>query len=68
MERLSGTVKWFADEKGFGFIRCDDGRELFVHYSQIRGSGHRRIDEGQAVTFSIGKDGRNRDMAADVAT
>ena len=48
----SGTVKWFSDEKGFGFITPDDGsKDLFVHFSNIDGDGFRTLTEGQKVTF-----------------
>jgi CspA family cold shock protein len=50
MSKQLGTVKWFNDAKGFGFIRSDEA-EYFVHYSEIRGSGYRKLDEGQEVTF-----------------
>jgi len=47
-----GTVKWFSDEKGYGFITPDDGsKDLFVHYSNIDGDGFRTLTEGQKVTF-----------------
>lgn len=48
----SGTVKWFNAEKGYGFITPDDGgKDLFVHYSAIGGSGYRQLAEGQRVSF-----------------
>jgi CspA family cold shock protein len=48
----TGTVKWFSDEKGFGFITPDDGgKELFVHHSNIQMDGHRSLKEHQRVTF-----------------
>lgn len=49
----TGTVKWFNDQKGFGFIAVDDGDDVFVHYSAISGSGHKTLHEGQRVEFSI---------------
>ncbi len=48
-----GTVKWFNDAKGFGFIKQDDGPDVFVHYTQIAGDGFRTLEEGQEVEFEI---------------
>ena len=49
-----GTVKWFIGDKGFGFISPDDGaKDLFVHYSEIQGSGHRSLEENQRVQFEV---------------
>ena len=49
-----GTVKWFNSDKGFGFITPDGGgKDLFVHYSGIRGSGHRSLQESQRVQFEV---------------
>jgi CspA family cold shock protein len=49
-----GTVKWFNGEKGFGFITPDDGgKDLFVHYSEIQGSGYRSLEENQRVQFEV---------------
>jgi CspA family cold shock protein len=48
-----GTVKWFNDSKGFGFIRVDGDADVFVHYSQIEGDGFRTLEEGQAVQFEL---------------
>ena len=48
-----GTVKWFNDAKGFGFIKQDDESDVFVHYSQISGDGFRTLEEGMAVQFEL---------------
>ena len=50
-ERQSGTVKWFNDEKGFGFITPESGADLFVHFRAIQGNGFKTLKEGQKVTF-----------------
>ena len=51
-----GSVKWFNGEKGFGFIAQDGGGpDVFVHYSEIQGSGFKSLDEGQRVEFEIGQ-------------
>ena len=54
-ERETGTVKWFNNSKGYGFIVRDQGEDLFVHYSSITGSGFRSLEEGQRVEFTVGK-------------
>ena len=48
-----GTVKWFNDAKGFGFIRLEDDVDVFVHYTQIEGDGFRTLEEGQSVEFEL---------------
>ena len=48
-----GTVKWFNDAKGFGFIKQDNEADVFVHYSQIAGDGFRTLEEGQLVQFDL---------------
>jgi CspA family cold shock protein len=50
---IKGTVKWFNDKKGFGFIEQEAGPDVFVHYSAIAGSGFKSLSEGDAVTFEI---------------
>ncbi|OBI94187.1 cold-shock protein [Mycobacterium sp. 1245805.9] len=51
-----GTVKWFNGDKGFGFITPDEGdKDLFVHYSEIQGSGYRTLEENQRVQFEVGQ-------------
>ena len=50
-----GTVKWFNESKGFGFISQEDGDDIFVHHTSISGSGFKSLSEGQAVTFDIEK-------------
>jgi CspA family cold shock protein len=50
-----GTVKWFNSEKGYGFISQAGGGDLFVHYSQVDGSGFRSLEEGQRVEFEVGQ-------------
>lgn len=52
-ERRRGTVKWFNDRKGFGFITLDDGNEIFVHYSGIATEGYKTLKDGQEVEFVI---------------
>ena len=48
-----GTVKWFNNEKGYGFIAVDGGQDVFVHYSAVQSDGYRSLDEGQRVEFEI---------------
>ena len=49
----TGKVKWFNDAKGFGFISCETGDDVFVHHSVIQGSGFKSLTEGQSVTFDV---------------
>ena len=52
--RTTGTVKWFKDEKGFGFITCEDGsKDVFVHHSAIDGEGFKTLMEGDRVEFDV---------------
>jgi CspA family cold shock protein len=48
-----GTVKWFNNEKGYGFIAVDGGQDVFVHYSAIQSDGYRSLDENQRVEFEV---------------
>ena len=51
--RETGTVKWFNDAKGFGFMKRNDGADVFVHYRNIRGDGHRSLVDGKMVEYNI---------------
>ncbi|MFA3782354.1 cold-shock protein [Melioribacteraceae bacterium 4301-Me] len=52
-ERVKGTVKWFNNSKGYGFIQRTEGDDVFVHYQAIQGEGYRTLQEGQKVEFTI---------------
>jgi len=52
-DRISGTVKWFNNVKGYGFIGREGGEDVFVHFSSIQNDGFRRLEKGQEVEFSI---------------
>ncbi|WP_329192029.1 MULTISPECIES: cold-shock protein [unclassified Streptomyces] len=52
-DRQTGTVKWFNDEKGFGFITPESGDDLFVHFKSIQSNGFKSLKEGQQVTFIV---------------
>jgi cold shock protein len=60
-----GTVKFFSNEKGYGFVSRPDGDDVFVHYSNIEGNGFRTLEAGQQVEFEIGQ-GRKGDEARNV--
>jgi CspA family cold shock protein len=49
----TGTVKWFNPDKGYGFITQEDGPDVFVHFNDIQGEGHRSLDENQKVEFDV---------------
>lgn len=51
--QVTGTVKWFNDSKGFGFIEQQGGPDVFVHFSAINGDGHRSLNDGQSVSFEL---------------
>jgi len=52
-ERETGTVKWFDNSKGYGFIQRDQGEDVFVHFRAIRGEGFRSLEDGQRVEFTV---------------
>ncbi len=64
---MKGTVKWFNDQKGFGFISQEDGPDVFVHFSAIQGDGFKSLEEGQTVEFDI-TDGPKGPQATNVRT
>ena len=60
-----GKVKWFSDQKGYGFIAAESGKDVFVHHSEIQGEGYKSLTEGQEVEFEITK-GPKGDQATGV--
>jgi cold shock protein len=66
VERLKGTVKWFNNAKGYGFIGRDDGPDVFVHYSAITSEGYKSLQEGDQVEFEISQ-GQKGPQAANVS-
>jgi CspA family cold shock protein len=62
-----GTVKWFNESKGFGFIESDEGGDVFVHYSAIQGEGFKVLHENQRVVFDV-EQGKKGPAAANVRT
>ena len=58
-----GTVKWFNDDKGYGFITRESGDDVFVHFSAIQGDGFKSLSEGQHVTFDVEEDERGLQAA-----
>jgi len=65
-ERVIGTVKWFSNNKGYGFIEREDGPDVFIHFSAIQSDGYRSLEEGQKVEFTI-EDGPKGPQAANVS-
>ena len=64
---IQGTVKWFNERKGFGFLSRDEGDDVFVHYSNIQSSGFKNLTEGQPVQFEV-EDGPKGPTAVNVTT
>ena len=62
---IKGTVKWFNESKGFGFLSQEDGDDVFVHYSSIQSSGFKSLNEGQSVEFEV-QDGPKGPQAVNV--
>lgn len=62
---MTGKVKWFNAEKGYGFIEREDGDDVFVHFSAIQGEGFKTLEEGQAVEFDV-VEGNRGEQAANV--
>ena len=65
---MTGKVKWFNAEKGYGFITSDEGKDIFVHYSAIQADGFRSLEEGQKVSFEIVENDRGQQAANVVVT
>jgi CspA family cold shock protein len=63
--KVTGTVKWFNESKGFGFIQQDNGPDVFAHYSAISGSGFKTLADGQSVEFTV-TDGPKGPQAANI--
>lgn len=63
----TGVIKWFNERKGYGFIKQDDGSDIFVHYTGIAGTGFRSLNEGDRVTFDI-EEGEKGPAAVNVTT
>ena len=62
---INGKVKWFSNQKGYGFIQTDDGKDIFVHFSAIESEGFKTLGQGQEVEFEI-SDGPKGPQAANV--
>jgi len=62
---VKGKVKWFSNQKGYGFITPEDGKDVFVHHTAIQGEGYKSLEEGQEVEFEV-KEGPKGEQAANV--
>ena len=60
---VTGKVKWFNAEKGYGFITTDEGKDVFVHYSAIQTAGFKTLDDGEAVSFEVVQSDRGEQAA-----
>ncbi|MET1257359.1 cold-shock protein [Aliikangiella maris] len=67
MSTVTGTVKWFNESKGYGFISQENGPDVFAHFSAINGSGFKTLKEGQKVEFSV-TDGQKGPQAENITT
>ena len=65
VDTMKGTVKWFNNQKGYGFISDENGKDVFVHYSGLAGDGFKSLDEGQKVEFNV-QDGAKGPQAVNV--
>lgn len=65
MSSVQGTVKWFNETKGFGFIQADSGEDIFAHFSEIKASGFKVLQEGQRVQFTVGE-GKKGPVATEI--
>lgn len=65
-ERVTGTVKWFDEQKGFGFIEREGGPDVFAHFSAINSSGYKSLTEGQKVEFTVTQ-GQKGPQAEDIS-
>ena len=61
-----GKVKWFSNQKGYGFITSEDGKDVFVHYSAVTGDGYKTLEEGQEVNFEVSQ-GTKGEQATNVS-
>ncbi|MBN2604809.1 MAG: cold-shock protein [Firmicutes bacterium] len=64
---MTGKVKWFNSEKGYGFITTDEGQDIFAHYSQIQKDGFKSLEEGERVSFEV-VDGAKGPQASDITS
>ena len=64
---MKGTVKWFNQDKGFGFITGEDGKEVFAHYSQIQKDGFKTLEENEEVTYEVTQ-GQKGTQASNITT